>query len=151
MENIFAEHQGAREWSKSRSVPPWIMHTIHECLELEVKRKTGDEDICRQFYRTILCIYSFIIQENSLALNVSAGYSTDNNVTLDTVQCAYTIHIYKSTFALSADSLRLLSLSRVLSFSHTLVLSRSFAPFSLLAPLKSELSFSRFLELSLVT
>lgn len=88
--------------------------------ELEAKRKTRDEDIRRQFYRTILCIYSFIIQENSLALNVSAGYSMDNNVTLDTVQCAYTIHIYKSTFARSADTLRLLSLSHVLSFSHTL-------------------------------
>lgn len=126
--------------------------------ELGAKRKTErarseTRIFVGSFYRTILCIYSFIIQENSLALNCSAGYSTDNNVTLDTVQCAYTIHIYKSTFArFRRLPSHLLSLSLVLS--HTLSLSLFFrslplsrSRFSLLAPLKSELSFSRFLEI----
>jgi len=105
---------------------------IHGTYQFEVKRKNAR----RRYSPPVLSndtLHLFVHHTREFtSTKRSAGYSTDNNVTLDTVQCAYTIHIYKSTFARSADRC---VCSPCLSFSRTLFrslpLSRS--PFSLSA------------------
>jgi len=55
--------------TKKRELPFCKSCTRFAILTSSKPGTSRDENI-RQFYRTILCIYSFIIQENSLALNV---------------------------------------------------------------------------------
>lgn len=154
MENIFC--RTPRMFGMKQEPAVFHESCIRSAVLTSLRRKRKTEHVRRRGYSPPVLsndtLHLFVHHTREFtSTKRSAGYSTDNNVTLDTVQCAYTIHIYKSTFARSADRLRLLS--PCLSFSRTLflVLSRSLAPFSLLAPLKSELSFSRFFELSLVT
>lgn len=116
-----------------RSSLPWIMH-IRSALTYESRRREGGRRRERKEIRGTSgdeSVRRSILSNDTLHLFVhhtreftsskrSSGYSTDNNVTLDTVQCAYTIHIYKSTFARSADPRLCVLLSLSLSFSRTL-------------------------------
>jgi len=128
--------------------PPFFKSCTRFAILTSSKPGTSRDENIRQFLSNDT-LHLFVHHTREFTSSKrSAGYSTVNNVTLDTVQCAYTIHIYKSTFARSADRCVCSPLSLVLS---ALSLPSLFLSLSLSAPLKSELSFSRFLELSLVT
>lgn len=121
----FCHGNAHSEWRTGRtaSSPSWIMHTIRSLLtgKFGAKRKNIRGCLIKIFattisYRTILCIYSFIIQENSLTLTFPPTTVRIINVAL---KIRYNVRIqYLYTKALSFVQ-QILS---VYSFS------RSFAP-----------------------